>query len=373
MAISGFRKRQAFTLVELLVVIAIIGILVGLLLPAVQAAREAARRMQCGNNVKQIALACHNYESAYKRFPAMQCGTGGVNPGTIHGPYQRFAMSGHYALMPFCEQAPLYDQMSASNLEPWNGAAVYRTRVPYLECPSNPDGSEPTDANRQRGLNNYAFCAGDSYSGSQVVQGSTQERDSTTLSAQKLPIVNRGIFGRCFPRMAEVTDGTSNTIAISEFKRPTAVNQIGMVVGTTGDPATFSPLSCKAQWNAGTRSFVNPSLVFTGDTARGFRGWEGKVFFAGVTTILPPNSPSCFVAVAVNNPHWCAGIYSAGSYHTGGVQVGMADGSVRFVSDTVDAGNQAAVAPTLANGGISPYGVWGGMGSKSGGESVQSE
>lgn len=282
-------------------------------------------------------------------------------------------MSGLYALAPYLEQQPLYDRMVSDNREPWNGAAPYLTLVSFSQCPSNPSGGEPTDPNRQRGLNNYGFCAGDSYSGSQAVVGGTQERDSTAISGQKLPLVNRGIFGRCYPKMAEITDGTSNTIAIVEFKRPNNINHIGMVVGTTGDPTTFSPLSCKAQWNYGSKTFVNPSLVFTGDTARGFRGWEGKVFFAGVTTILPPNSPSCFVAVAVNNPHWCAGIYSGGSFHAGGVQIGMADGSVRFISDTIDAGNQAAVAPTTGNGGLSPYGVWGGLGSKSGGETVQSE
>ena len=361
--------RRAFTLVELLVVIAIIGILVGLLLPAVQAAREAARRMSCGNNLKQIALAAHNYESSTQRFPPMQTGAGGVNPGSIHGWGQRFAMSGHWAEMPYLEQTPLYNLM-VPTLEPWNGANQFRTRLPYLECPSAAGFTEPTDPNRARGLSNYGFCAGDNYAGSQVIQGGTQERDSIPLSAQKLPIRNRGAFGRGAAKMGEITDGTSNTFSMIEYIRPHAVNSIGMVVTIVADPATYSPLSCKAQWN-GT-SYVTPSLIFTGDTARGYRAYAGNVFFNGVTTILPPNSPSCMIGNAVNNPHWTAGIYSAGSLHTGGAQAAMCDGSVRFVSSSIDVGNLATVAPPAAGGGVSPYGVWGALGSARGGETANS-
>ena len=370
-------RRRAFTLVELLVVIAIIGILVGLLLPAVQAAREAARRMQCGNNIKQISLACHNYESAFKRLPAMQCGSGGVNPGSIQGSAQRDAMSGHYALLPYCEQTPAYDQFQTANWAPWDdgGSAasaryICRTKVPYLECPSSTGVAEPTNPDRQRGLSNYGFCSGDNYAGSQVIQGGTQERDSTAISGQKQAIKNRGIYGRSWPSMAEITDGTSNTIAIAEFDRPSSLNSLGMVILQAGDPAGYSPLSCRAQWNG--RAYLTPSLIFTGDTARGYRAWAGNSFFQGVTTILPPNSPSCMVALAVNNPHWCSGIYSAGSKHTGGVQVSMADGSVRFIAQSIDSGNLAIVAPSATGGGLSPYGVWGALGSARAGETVSS-
>ena len=361
-------RKRGFTLVELLVVIAIIGILVGLLLPAVQAAREAARRMQCSNNLKQITLACHNYESTYKKFPPMQCGTGALHPGTVHGAAQRFAMSGHYALMPYIEQQPLYNLMSTDNREPWNGAAPYLSRVPYLNCPSSSGDTEPTNAGRTRGVSNYGFCAGDNYAGSQVVQGGTQERDNVALSAQKQQIRNRGVFGRSWPGIGEISDGTSNTVAIAEYIRPASAQGLGMVVMIAADPNTFSPLSCRAQWNG--QQFVTPSLIYTGDTARGYRAWAGNQFFAGVTTILPPNSASCIIATATNNPHWCAGIYSAGSNHTGGAMVSMADGSVRFMSQSVDTGNLAVAAPPATGGGLSPYGVWGALGSARGGESV---
>jgi prepilin-type N-terminal cleavage/methylation domain-containing protein/prepilin-type processing-associated H-X9-DG protein len=371
-------QRIGFTLVELLVVIAIIGILVGLLLPAVQAAREAARRMSCSNNLKQIGLGILNYESAHKRLPAMQSGSGGAHPGSIHGPYQRLCMSGHYSIMPYCESGPHYESINALNggrgLEPWNvgaanGVNLYQQRLPWLECPSSAGIQEPTNPNRVRGLSNYGYCAGDNYAMSQIVQGGTEERNSAALSGQKLPIHNRGIFGRLnFPKMADINDGTSNTIAVGEYVRPHKVDSIGMVLLIAGDPTTYAPLSCKAQWNG--RTFVNPSLIFTGDTARGYRAFAGNVFFNGVTTILPPNSPSCMVSTGSVSPHWFGGIYSVGSQHTGGANVTHADGSVRFVSSNIDSGDQGAVAPAANGGGLSPYGVWGALGTKAAGEVV---
>ena len=363
--------RLGFTLVELLVVIAIIGILVGLLLPAVQAAREAARRMQCSNNIKQTSLAVLNYESTFKRLPAMQCGSGAVHPGTIHGPGQRFAMSGHYALLPFIEQQAAYQQFETVNWNPWeNGTPARRianeTRVPHLNCPSAAGDSEPTNINRTRGLSSYGYCAGDNYAAGQTFNGTTQERDVVTMAVNKSAIRNRGAFGRSWPTIGEITDGTSNTIGIAEFNRPNAVNHIGMVILLAGDPNATPPLGCKAQWNG--RQYITPSLIYTGDTARGYRAWAGNPFFNGVTTILPPNSASCMVWPSVSNPHWMGGIYSAGSNHTGGCQVGMIDGSVRFVSNSIDSGNIGIAAPSASSGVLSPFGVWGALGSARAGE-----
>lgn len=354
--------RRGFTLVELLVVIAIIGILVALLLPAVQSAREAARRMQCGNNLKQIALGCHNYESAYKKLPSMQSGSGTVVSGQ-----QRFAMSGFYQILPFCEGQPLWDQIEGIQLEPWNGHVLYGTRLNHLECPSDTGRLDPSGAGRTRGLLSYAFCAGDNYAMSQIVQGGTEERNSQPLANQKLMIQNRGIFGRSnYCTFAEITDGTANTIMIGERSRPEYINSKGAAILIAGQNATFVPLTCQVEFNG--RTYNNAGLIFTADTMPGYRSYAGNAYFAGMTTILPPNSAVCLIGSGTVSPHWFGGLWTEASEHPGGAQIALADGSVRFIADTVDCGNLGIIAPAPTATGPSPYGVWGAMGTKAGGE-----
>ena len=353
---------RGFTLIELLVVIAIIAILIALLLPAVQQAREAARRSQCKNHLKQLGLGCMNYESTFRHFPAMQGGTGTVVAG-----FQRFAMSGFYMLLPFTEQDSHFKAIKQNNLEPWNGNTLYSRRFPFLECPSDTGEADPSDATRTRTLTSYAFCAGDNYAMSQVIQGGTEERNSAAIANQVLPINNRGIFGRGnYPKMSAVRDGTSNTIMLAERSRPHAPDAKGAVALIAGSTATFSPLSCKVQWNG--RTYVNPALIYTADTHAGYRGMAGNNYFVGMTTILAPNSAVCCVLSGTVSPHWMGGLWTSTSEHQGGVHVAMADGSARFISDSIDAGNQATVAPAENGSGRSPYGIWGALGTKNGNE-----
>ncbi len=199
-------SRSGFTLVELLVVIAIIGILVGLLLPAVQAAREAARRMQCSNSVKQLSLALHTYESAYKRFPARKAGTNHAFNGSERTSNNGGRLSGFIALLPYVEQGPMYAQIQAGAppINPggpaaWAGWTVWNVSPGFLTCPS--DGTTFNAPTRTQ-INNYAFCIGD---------------DAINMRDNRIV---RGIFPSTVGvKIAEITDGTSNTVAFSERLR----------------------------------------------------------------------------------------------------------------------------------------------------------
>jgi prepilin-type N-terminal cleavage/methylation domain-containing protein/prepilin-type processing-associated H-X9-DG protein len=337
--------RVGFTLVELLVVIAIIGILVGLLLPAVQAAREAARRMQCSNNLKQLGLALHNYESAFKKFPAANAGTGCRDsarcPTNTTG---RARVSGLVFMLPFIEQNAYYQQINSPLSAPWSGNAYWTNQLPTLTCPSDIQFRPVANV----AITNYNFCGGDAATLMCSVDELGDGRNC------KNP---RGIFGEySFASMGAISDGTSNTIAMSEHTTPNGAQTLGRAANVGGG-ATDSPASCRAL-------FVNNQYTVPVNTdvgARGGRWGDGAALFTRFNTMLPPNSPSCMEA----NNHWLGGMYSAASRHTGGVNAVFADGSVRFVSQNIDAGNQG-LQQTLS--GPSRYGVWGAMGTKAGGE-----
>lgn len=360
------RKRSfAFTLVELLVVIAIIGILVGLLLPAVQAAREAARRMQCSNNLKQIALSNHNYESTYKVFPAQA--TGADKPGQNWDTSWETAGIRHSAFiaaLPYMEQGPLYDQIQAGAPDPTQPSSVkspngphslrpytpYKARVSAFLCPSDPGASTNGWDNGSAAIN-YATNCGDSAMGTdgQSIVDSRRSRGVFSFSQSK--------------KMGDLSDGTSNTLMYSE-------NTIFLTLGALhghhtiipGASLRASPIVC-AQTKGPNSTIVG---TLPDSHHRDGEAWaSGYPMINGFTTILPPNSPSC---AADSKGEWVPGIFSPDSYHTGGVQAAMADGSVHFISDSIDAGNLALPMPT---GGPSPYGVWGSLGTSSGGEVAQ--
>jgi hypothetical protein len=162
--------------------------------------------------------------------------------------------------------------------------------------------------------------------------------------------------------LAACIDGTSNTIAGGEAVAPYVSNGFGMVAATTG---VGTPAACQALYNAGTRTY--PGGGYTGDTSRGYRWGDGAAYFTAFTTAVPPNSANCFSGGA---DHWNSGFFTASSQHVGGVQCVMMDGAVRFISQNISTGNLAATPPTPATGGQSPYGVWGALGSRNGGETA---
>jgi prepilin-type N-terminal cleavage/methylation domain-containing protein/prepilin-type processing-associated H-X9-DG protein len=366
-------KHAAFTLVELLVVIAIIGILVGLLLPAVQAAREAARRMQCSNGVKQLGLALLNYESAYKALPPRKGGTGGPFIGTNRHNSNGNRLSGFVYLLPYMEQSAMYNIIQAGdptgvyNFAPASGGptvapggpAAWGSWVPWnvapsmLTCPSDgPVFNAPT--NRQ--TNNYAFCIGDTNNNALNIADS------------------RGVFGsQRYTRLAGLTDGTSNTITFSERLKANfgitnvVANQIETSLGTATSVASIltAPATC---YNTASGRYFNAGQLVKGRF--GSLWTDGQSERVCFNTILPPNKPSC---TSDNNGNADSGantfglLIPASSRHTGGVNCGYADGSVHFISDSIDTGNLNLAEMTS---GPSPYGIWGALGSKSGGEPV---
>lgn len=353
-------QRSGFTLVELLVVIAIIGILVSLLLPAVQAAREAARRMQCSNNLKQFGLALHNYHDTYQAFPARRGGTNPpLDPARIAGNFNR--LSAFIPLLPFMEQQPLADQIKAGgtyngiDFPPGGPAAWYgsgagyppwKTQLQMVLCPSD---SPTLGGNNAK--NSYAFSIGDT-----ITNHNSNNRHV------------RGVFGSQLTKsFSSLPDGTSNTIAMSE--RVWSGN-FGIRAATGEDVRTATAVSVSSvNTNPGSCLARAVGGKFVGVQIKGRFGalWtDGQAERVAFTTVLGPNQPSCVNDANVNADS-NGGVLSASSRHPGGVNGVLMDGSVRFFSDAIDTGNITAPPVTA---GQSPYGVWGALGSTDGGESV---
>ena len=308
-------RQRGFTLVELLVVIAIIGILVGLLLPAVQAAREAARRMQCQNNLKQLGLSFHNYESATRRFP------GGVGPfGCCWGTWQ-------VGVLPYMEQSAMYaiyqNYGGADHTGIRYGGAANRpvagARIPTLTCPSDtpnaPIGGSATLAaitNHNYGVNygNTSFLQGTLpttpptlFLGAPFRMYTGSTGDDGPVNAAQARTWTR-VYGKPVS-LAEITDGTSNTLMAAE------------------------------------------QLQGRGTDLRGFSWWGNAT---GFVTFMPPNSTlpdvvtggiclstliprmPCTTTSTAARPR----MMGARSLHTGGVQVTYCDGHVAFITDSID-------------------------------------
>ena len=298
--------RRGFTLIELLVVIAIIAVLIGLLLPAVQAAREAARRMQCTNNLKQIALAASNYHDAYGCFPQ------GVQ-FTFD-----FSTSGHHvALLPFLEQVPLFNAMNFNWIVPWSGANTTfagPVRPSVYVCPSDTMGTQVDIFDEAlyfdpgyfyfyytrfpQAYTSYAGNAGTWFRHSRYSQAILNQSNGLFFRNEGSP--GAGISGPTIwtaVRIADITDGTSNTIAHGE-------HALGLL--TDADRIVNGPT-----WAC---------------------GWYGDTLF----TSFYPLNPQKKVQNVYGDGLTEAFIGAASSFHPGGANFAMADGSVRFIKDTID-------------------------------------
>ena len=353
--------RGGFTLVELLVVIAIIGILIALLLPAVQAAREAARRSQCNNNVKQLGLATLQYNDVTKKFP---WGRGGWTENSRCGDY-----SGFILLLPYVEQVPMSQMLATTASDPVNGPVTYpwttsyapwMTQLNVLVCPSSP---YPPNSNYPgMGQRSYHFC-----SGTTIMSYQNQQTDGIYSHWISLTSNTAGgaINGQCtggsnWQRgINEILDGTTNTANISE-KALTAAKAVSRTIfgqGAYGYAQPMAPTTCLAQ--AANNQYIATATISS--YQNGDQWAMGHPYWTFFSTILPPNSPTCYGTTGAN-PSTANGIFPPTSWHVGGVLVGMADASVRFVSDSIDCGSYG-----MAPG--NNIGVWGGMGTVAGGES----
>jgi prepilin-type N-terminal cleavage/methylation domain-containing protein/prepilin-type processing-associated H-X9-DG protein len=348
MSISEYQncRRRAFTLIELLVVIAIIGILVGLLLPAVQAAREAARRMSCSNNFRQIGLAIHNYESTYKVLP---------RAGRRDADFSVQAR-----ILPFIEQSGLHDELHfdvPAFSGGWSGKAphpknveAFATVIPTYLCPSDP--GEAISRIRVKGTDyvlgrlNYMASFGSA-------------RDQNYDFTKKTD----GLFFEPYGvRFNHVTDGLSNTVIMSETVRSVGPDQslpAGTVPirpytltlnGSSGvSPRPGSEQGLKATGSPWTSYVNSKGTIENPDLSgcwRSFSRWRGGsspairgrgmswAFTGAINSMtngyLSPNNPTPDIVT-----HW-TGYFAPRSYHTGGAHLLFADGSVHFLTDSTN-------------------------------------
>lgn len=326
------RQPRGFTLIELLVTIAIIGVLISLLLPAVQQAREAARRTQCKNNLKQIGLAAFNYESAYNRFPS--CGRG-MNL-TLKN-IQAFPASTFSLLLPYVDQANLFSQFNFSyhytnSANSFNASAA-RVMVPAFICPSSGGTHVDDDGFAETDYMPVAFTDLDPVTGFKngyngtVGTGGAPGTNGTTLNATVESAL--GLFGN--PIVA-TTDGLSNSILfVEDGGRPS--NLVGFydslsvyIGGANGIDSSQLPFG----------TLTAPNRWADSDSGSGISGQANSVPGNPVSVIngnkTPINGPST-CPWTTNN---CGPNSEPFSMHPGGIQVLLGDGSVRFISENIN-------------------------------------
>jgi prepilin-type N-terminal cleavage/methylation domain-containing protein/prepilin-type processing-associated H-X9-DG protein len=397
------RKRRAFTLIELLVVIAIIAVLISLLLPAVQAAREAARRAQCTNNLKQIALAAHNYVSATQVLPTFyiiySVGPGGTNTAQDY--------SGLARMLPYLEQNSIYNAINFNVGARWGGgggdlgagpfngstadcdmwgvinATASANQINSFLCPSDTDLANltffkysPTDTQHLIGRHNYPMNGGTNPACSNGFNGVAYfptlysgNLNQAGLSSSEMPsgagpLVPAFLQWQTQPEapvgIAELVDGSSSTAMYSEWVRGDGLQPRGIGWGAQNGKDGLGQIY---QFNTGVKiaDFANQGVA--GDIQIGnlcqasgavqFYTWKGdwwiddKFSYSHTQT---PNRRSCWYSDAAGRP-WSgmASVVSASSRHPGGANSAFCDGSVRFIKSSISPQTWAALGTRNGN------------------------
>jgi prepilin-type N-terminal cleavage/methylation domain-containing protein/prepilin-type processing-associated H-X9-DG protein len=337
-------SRRGFTLIELLVVIAIIAVLIALLLPAVQAAREAARRSQCVNNMKQIGLALHNYHDNNTTFP-MGCSSGMYSGIGVYSIKQNFGP--HAAMLPFLGETPIYNAINFNwGCEDSTSVLCYKinstaqnAQIKVFVCPSDPNAGVP-DHNNASNTNNYYASIGTTMNFSQI-----NAKGLNKASLGNWPTTGLFTLQQSYG-INSVTDGSSNTIAFAEavvgnqslqmHKKLIGFNTVGALKSSLLADAESNPQlalaglqACAQVWKTGSGGSI--------DRARGENWAHGCMAMTLFNTVATPN---------IYADEWthCSSISSSAladlsnsdSYHSGGVNVLMTDGSVKFIKDSIN-------------------------------------
>ena len=334
------RRSSAFTLVELLVVIAIIGILIALLLPAIQAAREAARRTQCMNNIRQLAIALQNYHSARGSFPPSEIGIGSHNYGDSKSELGSYHKSWAWLILPYIEQGATYEQMDYDySAAPWvnepgntNIAAFYGVAPPSFRCPSE---DTPIFSAWYPTLNlaNISYAA---------IQGSTDPNlpGPTLVTHQGIASGNGLLSFNVRRTVTDATDGSSRTIMVGELS--------GRVTTQSGE-IDFRKSARSGAW---TGCFTDGRVGEPDTWSEGRNGYKGPEVYQSVAVRYPINYPGYtqvgedgyyffdHPAFAVDGRQETRTYYSLNtplmSEHPGGTHAANADSSARFLSDDTE-------------------------------------
>jgi len=353
------KRKSGFTLVELLVVIAIIGVLVALLLPAVQAAREAARRMQCGNNVKQLSLSLQNYHDTFNYMPYGSRNRSTVSPYTTSNGY---GTSWLVATLPFCEQRPLFDKLASADIAGYdtisNNAAGQQAqcnnaKIKYMLCPSSPLPETQTVNGFSIVLPSYVGIMGGTSDTTNAANNVSETRlcagpggaAVATMSSTTTPVAGAYsssgmlLINECLT-MAACTDGTANTIVVSESSDYFYSGAVGsqtrcnpaMSFYSYGTPAPASPVQwC---WITGnnmqyTNGFANTVTTPGGSFAQGVPNLVTVHHPIGTNNRNPSGSIPTWNALGITNVGAANPLLAA---HPAGAMVGFLDGHVQMLT-----------------------------------------